>query len=156
MERVFYTAYNRPKPIPEVNEEDSLTWQHCKDECDIMKIVKKPSLGINPLQPPTRSYTFDDYSGSNDFHEAQNIIANAKGQFEELPANIRDKFDNDPFKMLQFVENPENLKACQDLGLVSQISESTPKDSFTLLEPEKAGGDADSASVAESSAQATT
>ena len=39
--------------------------------------------------------------------------------FDDLPAKVRREFDNDPFKFLEFVEDPENVERMAELGLVN-------------------------------------
>ncbi len=150
MKREFFTQYTKIPPVkPEVNEEPSLAWQHCKEECDIMHIVKQPNLGINPFDVPTRKPMQGDFSGALDYQEAQNLIIRAKEQFDSLPSNVRDRFNNDPVKMLSFIENPENIEACIELGIFekketkldmtsAELHEIT-KGPIKSLEPEKAG-----------------
>jgi hypothetical protein len=42
-----------------------------------------------------------------------------------LPANIRSRFDNDPAKLIDFMENPANREEAESLGLVNK-SEPVP------------------------------
>ena len=44
-------------------------------------------------------------------------VAKGKTMFEELPSSIRTKFENDPAKFLDFVQDKENLTEMQELGL---------------------------------------
>lgn len=153
MKREFYTQYTKIPPVqPVVNDKPSLTWQHCKDECDIMHIVKKPNLGINPFNVPDRKPLQGDFSTALDFQSAQNLIVQAKEQFASMPSSIRDRFGNDPAKMLSFVEDPKNLDECIRLGIYEKVETSTPVDDVTLLnemtkgptqvtEPGKAGSE---------------
>lgn len=142
MKRVFYNQYtNFPSSIPEVNNDPSLAWQHCKDECDIRCIVKKPNLGLNPFEVPTRKPMVGDFTTAVSFQEAQNLIIKAQEQFAALSSDVRDKFGNDPSAMLSFVENPDNFDACVELGIFEKPSE-----------PEKAAPDAVLSPVDETSA----
>lgn len=52
-----------------------------------------------------------------DFQNAMDTVATASSMFEELPSELRNKFDNDPHKMLEFVHNPDNLPEMYKLGL---------------------------------------
>lgn len=147
MKRVFFTAYtNIPGVVPVVNEEPSLTWQHCKEECDIMHIVKKPNLGINPFDVSRRKPLQGDFSSVLDFQQAQNIMVAATEQFAAMPSEIRDRFNNDPVAMLSFIEDPKNKEECIRLGIFERskddnvpLSANRYVDDSKLLEPEKAG-----------------
>lgn len=157
IKRVFFTQYtNVPPSVPEVNEHESMTWQHCKDECDILKIVKKPNLGVNPLQPPTTKPSFGDFSDSKSFQEAQNLLIEAQQQFADMPSAIRDRFNNDPYQMLQFVENPDNIDECIKLGIFEKKVEDLNHHSTLVGEPEKAGPVPTPTPAVESSAHTTT
>lgn len=158
MKRVFYTQYtNVPGPKPENNNDPSMTWQHCKDECDILQIVKKPNLGVNPYDVPSRKPLYGDFDSSLSFQEAQNVIIKANEQFEELPSNIRDRFRNDPVNLLKFVEDPSNYEEGVKLGIYekvvdnSQINSQAP--SVDNGEPGKAGLEPTPAPAPELSAQ---
>lgn len=154
MKRVFFTQYtNVPPSLSVVNDEDSMTWQHCKDECDILHIVKKPNLGVNPLQPPTSKPMFGDFDSSLSFQEAQNVIVKASEQFADLPAKIRDKFENNPVSMLQFIEDPKNYDECISLGIFEKSFEPSELTHISNGEPVKAGLEPVSAPIPEPSAQ---
>lgn len=61
--------------------------------------------------------TYMEYPDSIDYHEAQNIIAEAASMFETVPSHIRADFQNDPAKFLDFMQNPDNTQAIHDYGL---------------------------------------
>lgn len=51
------------------------------------------------------------------FHEAMNIVTTARQSFDALPSQIREKFENNPAKMLQFVSDEKNQSELVALGL---------------------------------------
>ena len=55
-----------------------------------------------------------------DFQASMEYVAAAKSMFEEVPARIRDQFDNDPAKFVQFCEKPENLPELVRMGLATK------------------------------------
>ncbi len=63
-----------------------------------------------------------------DLLDAQLVVAQAQTMFEELPSNIRKKFENDPGKFLDFVQNPANLEEMQELGLANKTPVLSEKD----------------------------
>lgn len=122
---IFNTAYSKPVSKPaELHQQGGITEQNHTPECDINRIVKQyETSGILPEveQEPT----YGDATG-DDFQNAQNLVANAKSQFETLPPKIRTEFNNDVRQFLDFVSDPKtNLKRGQELGI------------FALYKPKK-------------------
>jgi hypothetical protein len=55
------------------------------------------------------------------FQEAQNIVARGKSMFEALPSAIRTKFENDPGKFINFVQDPQNRPWLEQNGIVKGL-----------------------------------
>jgi len=104
------------------------TKQADKNACDINMIVAKAKKGILPLSIDRRAF-YGDFSGLNDFQALNNRLIEIHNDFERLPADIRKKFDNSPEKLLEFVDDPKNLKESVDLGLL-------PKDLIPKVDAE--------------------
>ena len=66
-----------------------------------------------------------------EYQDAMQLTIDAQVAFDDLPAKIRREFDNDPFKFLTFVENPENVERMAELGLLEEV----PDDSATEANP---------------------
>lgn len=116
----FRNAYERSSKPGMTFEKPSLTQQHFKDECDINNIIERfTRTGLLP-QYPGEDMQYGDYTTSVDYHEAMTIVAQANQQFEALPSSVRDKFDNDPAKMLDFVSKKENIEESVKLGLLNR------------------------------------
>lgn len=99
--------------------EPTLTQQQFAEESDINYIADRYGLtGEMPqvLQMPT----YGDFEGIFDFQSAQNVIIKARDAFLTLPAKIRTRFDNDPHKLIQFLQDPENRAEAEFLGLVTK------------------------------------
>lgn len=54
-----------------------------------------------------------------DYQTAMLHIAKAKSMFEELPAQVRAYFRNEPRDFLEFVQDPANRKECAEMGLLT-------------------------------------
>ncbi len=99
-------------------EDATLTQQQFADECDINNIMEKFGMtGLIPQTPLTPQY--GDFSGVYDYHSALNQIMASDNEFMALPANIRERFANDPANLIDFLENPENRSEAEQLGLVN-------------------------------------
>lgn len=98
--------------------DEGMTKQEFKDECDINIIMKRyEKTGVlefvNKNEPQ-----YVDVTGQ-DFQDAMQLIADARTLFEELPASVRLRFDNDPAKLLDFVHDDSNQAEAAALGLLS-------------------------------------
>lgn len=101
----------------------SMTKQSFKDECNINKIMDKfqRTGALNHYAKHAPDYGDATHT---ELADAMNIVANAETMFEELPASLRKKFENDPEKFLEFVQDEKNAEEMIKLGL---------KESPTLL-----------------------
>lgn len=117
---IFRNAYERKEHTGIVVEGVSLTQQHFKDECDINNIIRNyTKTGLLPDVGVVET-SYGDYSTPVDYHAAMTLIAQAREQFEALPSDVRKKFDNDPAKMLEFVQDKNNIKESVELGLLNK------------------------------------
>lgn len=105
-----------------VPEGESMTVQDEAGEADINQIMSRFGVTGNvsltkkqPLEP--------DYLRVSNFHEAANIVREAQESFNELPADIRAKFENDPGRFESFLQDPDNAGVCLKSGLVNKILE---------------------------------
>jgi len=101
-----------------VCEEPTRAQQHHRDECDINVILerfgKTGQVPVNAI-----SGTYGDFSGVHDYHTAMNALIAAESEFAALPAQLRNKFANDPANLVQFLDNPDNRVEAEKLGLVN-------------------------------------
>lgn len=116
-------------------EEPSLAQQHFKEECDINTILQKFNItGILPEAPLSPRY--GDFTGIGDYHTALNRVIAAQEEFEALPAQIRARFDNDPAKLIEFLDDEANRPEAEKLGLVDKVAAEVVE--ATQVTPEKA------------------
>lgn len=67
----------------------------------------------------SRDGRYGDFSAVPDYQEALNIVKHAQEQFENLNADLRNRFENDPVKFLAFCEDPKNEDEMAKLGLLN-------------------------------------
>lgn len=97
-------------------EDESLAVQSQKDEADINLIVKR--FGVTGMLPQTvRIPQYADFDEVFDFQSAMNVVRQAQEAFNELPAELRRKFSNDPQEFLEFCQHEENLPILKKFGL---------------------------------------
>lgn len=98
-------------------KQPSMTEQAHKAECDIHGILNKhKKTGILSHVAQYKG-EYSNMIDAPDFHEMQNIIADAKTMFESVPSHIRKEFNNDAGQYLEFMQNPDNVEKIQQYGL---------------------------------------
>ena len=111
----FRSAYNLGNEDYSETFNDGITEQHHTDQCDINKILAQfMETGIMPQQKANPQY--GDVSEVS-FQDMQNTIAQAKTLFEELPEQVKDRFNNEMHTFLQFAEDEKNLPELVEMGL---------------------------------------
>ena len=119
------------------------TEQHHAKSCDINTIMAR-YLKTGVIDHITRhKASYGDVSGA-DYLTAQNLVAEQKSIFEELPAFARDHYDNDVANYLEALQTDEGLQELQ--GVLH------PTDTFE--EKEKLATEQIEAAQAESKAEA--
>lgn len=100
-------------------EDESLAVQSAKEECDINTIVHR--FGLTGELPAEVSVPRSgDFTEITDYKSAMDAIKKADSGFMELPPQLRSKFDNDPQKLLEFMEDGRNYDEAVRLGLVNK------------------------------------
>lgn len=96
------------------------TMQQFKDEADVNVIMSRyMATGVLPEDIDAGARQYLDATGY-DFQAAQNLIAGAKSLFEQLPSKIRNRVENDPAKLLDFLRDPKNRAEAEELGLINR------------------------------------
>lgn len=99
-------------------EDPSLAVQSARDEVDINTIVRRFGL-TGQLPEDLRAPTYGDFVGVNDYHSAMNAVAKANEAFEEMPAEVRARFQNDPAEFVAFCSDEKNRDEMKKLGLLA-------------------------------------
>lgn len=115
--RKIYSAYDRPAVDGIRDFGPSATKQEFKDECDLNTLMSRyRDVG---LLPAGRTVQYGDFTGVDDYQQAQNIILAARDQFNSLPSAQRERFRNDPVEFLKFVSEKGNIAGMRELGMLS-------------------------------------
>jgi len=81
-----------------------ITQQHPKEQVDINTIVQR--FGLTAEMPFGAAGGFyGDFTGINDFESALGLVEGAQERFMALPAHVRERFDNDPGKLIRYVQS---------------------------------------------------
>lgn len=87
---------------------ETFTQQHFAEEVDVNTIVRR--FGITRSMPfGVMGGVYGDFSGVTDFESAKAMIVSADERFMKLPADIRERFGNDPSALIAFAQSvPED------------------------------------------------
>lgn len=108
----------------DLEEEPSFTQQQFKEETDINEIVRRFGL-TGQLPENYKAPVSGDFTNISSFEEAMTAVAQAQQQFMELPANLRERFNNDPQRLMTFLDDDTNRDEATKLGLVVKPPEKT-------------------------------
>lgn len=116
-----YFARSARAERPKVHCTDSHTEQYHAVEHDINNIVDR-ALRTGAIDPSlVRTIgRFVDVADYGDFQSAQNRIADASNAFAGLPGRIRERFNNSPQMLLEFLADERNRPEAERLGLVEK------------------------------------
>jgi len=108
--------YNRPEdPGIDFSNEQKITKDSFKDECDINNIIRRFLKG--GTLPDFVPGVYADVTQYGDFREVRERIRLADEYFDTLPAEIRERFNNDTASLLEAVADPNRKEELQQLGL---------------------------------------
>lgn len=119
----------------------SKTQQHEKEAADINNIVKRFNL-TGQLPENLRVPKFGDFRGIKDYQSALNAVQLANESFQQLPAEIRKRFNHDPEQFVEFCLDKKNVEEMKQLGLLpedkrpQEVAQGTPEQ--PPVEPPKA------------------
>lgn len=127
----------------------TLTEQQHKDRVNINRIMQRARKGAGvPIYD--KQATYGDFSNVLEYQECMNRLVQAENDFQKLPAEVRKKFDNDPAKLIDFMQNmgddPAMIEEAIEIGLVERQPEPViPKVEVVNQPKEKASQTAEEA-----------
>lgn len=115
-----YDYEARASVAPGVNfdpkKDKSLTNQADMPAADINNIMARfEKTGLIPGTERTPMY--GDFSEVPDYHTSLSAIRRVETAFLQLPAKLRNRFENDPEKLLTFLDDSKNDEEAVELGL---------------------------------------
>ena len=111
-----------------VSDEDSMTQQSFKDECDINTILRRFAV-TGELPDNVRVPQYQEFEEVFDFHSAMNVVRASNEAFAAMPADVRERFSNDPARFIAFTMDENNYDEALKLGIVN------PRPPKVVVEP---------------------
>lgn len=124
-----------------LSENPTMTQQHFRDEVDINRIVDRfLKTGQVPSVDPRAMYG-DFLNVPESYRDALDQVINAQSAFDDLPSHIRERFQNDPAQLLDFLSDDKNREEAAKLGFLTEASqEASPAPAEAPSEPPPAPG----------------
>ena len=93
------------------------TKQTFVDQCDINRTMDRAAHGASLSHLANYGGEYGDFSDwdANTYEDMQIQLAKANTLFNDLPAELRNEFENDPGKWLAFVNDPENKERLEEI-----------------------------------------
>ncbi|AZL82686.1 internal scaffolding protein [Apis mellifera associated microvirus 20] len=99
---------------------EPMTQQQFKDQVEINNIINKYRT-TGEMHHLNRSQgVYLDVSKITNLLEAHAIVQKASDAFMDLPADLRSRFENNPQKLIEFMQNPQNKDEAIELGLMER------------------------------------
>lgn len=99
-------------------EGESRTQQQFKEECDVNNILYKYKKSGMLNHVNKTQGQFGDFANVEDYQTSLQKVMQAQQNFMELPSELRSKFNNDPSKLIDFINTKENYEECVKYGLI--------------------------------------
>lgn len=96
------------------------TRQEFKEETDINVIMRKYAKTGQLPQLIKQNPSYGDYTSVQSYQEAVEVAQSAQEKFRHLPVNLRTRFQNDPAKFLEWIDNDANLHEASKYGLLNE------------------------------------
>lgn len=95
----------------------SLASQEFAEEVDINTIARRFGL-FGEMPEGVSMPLYGDFEGVSDYHSAMNVVAQAREAFDQMPAEVRARFQNDPGRFVDFVSSEDNREEARKMGLL--------------------------------------
>lgn len=102
--------------------EPTMAKQEFREECDINTIAER--FGLYGELPESFTMPLEgDFTEITDYQSALNKIMAANDAFMLMPAQVRERFQNDAHQFVDFCSDPANLDEARKLGLARPVLE---------------------------------
>lgn len=118
MKKITVDPKTKRVRVQTINTEPSKTQQQFKDAVDVNKIIAKyKRTGDTRLLESAKQGVFADTTLFTDYQSAANKVIEAQRAFEQLPSDVRLRFNHDPQQLINFLQDPKNVDESLKLGL---------------------------------------
>lgn len=147
MTQKFRTQYDDPSKNvvfwTDPGADEDLVQHHMQAECDINTIMARYEKTGELTHVANLAGEYGDYYDVTDYKTGAERLILAEALFMELPARLRDRFNNDPAQFIGFATDEKNIDELRSLGLAEPLPPDpvvpiTRKDLEEVMRPEEA------------------
>lgn len=114
-----YKPGDKVWPSTDFSKDKGFTVQADRDDADINKVIARFQKS-GQVAPVLRGEPFyGDVSEFGDLAESYMKIQDAERLFMGFPAEVRERFENDPVQLVDFLADEGNRKEAEELGLIA-------------------------------------
>lgn len=122
-----YQRANGTWGVRTIHVGETKTQQQFKDDCDVNVILKRLIRDPNPQHLlNAKQGLYLDLTQMPDYQQALHTVIDAQNAFLTIPSETRQRFNNDPSRLIQFLQDPKNHREAVELGLM--VPTQLPKD----------------------------
>lgn len=110
------------------NDEPSLTVQSAAADCDLNVLVKRIMRGQMLMPEPLTDDYFQDISNLPDLRGAMEYIQTAREHFDDLPAEMRARWQNNPANLWNWLTDEKNHEEAIELGILAKPAAIAPQE----------------------------
>lgn len=116
----FWSAYDLPPSPGYESDLPSLTIQSARDEADINAIMARYAKTgvISPDVISRRAGVFADVGKFGDYGTLLDAVCSVQEEFDALNPEIREKFNNSPEELINWLQDSDNYDEAVRYGLV--------------------------------------
>jgi len=140
MKTKIYNHFDVPPRPKTSNKTPSRTKQEHKESSDVYFILDRYQKTGQIANVNNNDPIYGDFSTVGDYRQAREVMFETEKMFQNLPANIKEKFENNPQKLIEFIEDPKNLQEAIKLGLaIERVEPPKPLSAKDIVDAFKEG-----------------
>ena len=135
-----YQGFYRPHaPVDHPGGGELITRQEFAEECDINNMIAdfKQTGMFKHVNKHAERGIYANLPDVHDYQEALIQASRADAAFAALPSKIRQKWDNDPRKLLRALADPDQRQELEDMGILEkrELAEQSPPQAARAAQP---------------------
>lgn len=120
-------------------DDPSLTKQSFVEECDINEILRRSALGQDVVHINTAVPRYGDVTKAPDYQTALNMVREAEAAFDQLPWQLKERFNQDPGALVAFLSDDKNYDEAVKLKIVAPKEQGKAPEGAAPDKPASAG-----------------